>query len=454
MLSIKFIRENSDLVKKSLEKRKDDEKIKWVDDLLNVDEKWRSLKQEVDELRHKRNVVTEEIMKLKKENKDASEKIKEAKEIPEKIKQLEKELEKVEKKKIFFLMRIPNILHDSVPYGKDDSENVEIKKVGKVPKIKFDLKPHGELAEELGIVDFKRAAKIAGSGFNYLKGELALLDLALQRFAIDFLVKKGYKLVYPPFMMNRKAYEGVTDLADFENVMYKIEDEDLYMIATSEHPVGAMLMDEVISENKLPLKFCAISACFRKEIGSHGVDTRGLFRMHQFNKIEQFIFCKPEDSWKLHEELQKNSEEMFKQLGIPFRVVNICTGDIGIIAAKKYDIEAWFPRSKKYMEVTSCSNCTDYQANRLNIRYEVKTGERYHVHTLNNTGIATSRAMVAILENYQQKDGSIKIPKVLQKYMYGKKFIGKPEKTKKVSKKKKTPKKTKKRKTSKKRKKR
>ncbi len=427
MLSIKFIRENKNLVKKSLEKRRDKEKIKWVDELLDLDEKWRSTKQEVDDLRHKRNVITEEIMNLKKSGKDASQKIKDAKEIPERIKKSEEELEELKKKIDYYLMRIPNVLHESVPYGKDSSENVEIKKVGKVQKFNFELKPHGELVEDLNIADFSRAAKVSGTGFNYLEGDLALLDLALQRFAIDFLIKRGYILVLPPFMMNRKAYEGVTDLADFENVMYKIENEDMYMIATSEHPMAAMYMNEVLDEKCLPIKLCGLSSCFRKEIGSHGVDTRGLFRMHQFNKVEQFIFCNPEDSWKFHEELQKNSEEMLKQLGIPFRVVNICTGDIGIVAAKKYDLEAWFPRSKTYMEVGSNSNCTSYQAVRLKIRYQ-KGEEREYVHTLNNTGIATSRVMVAILENYQQKDGSIKIPKVLQKYMNGKKVIGKPEK--------------------------
>lgn len=426
MLSIKFIRENPEIVKKSLKKRKDNEKLGWIDEMLSLDEKWRSLKQEIDGLRHRRNVMTEEIMNLRKSGKDASQKIKEAKGLPEKIKKSEEELEELKKKIDFYLMRIPNVLHVSVPYGKDSSENVEIRKVGKSPKIKFELKPHGELVEHLGVADFSRAAKISGTGFNYLEGDLALLDLALQRFAIDFLIKKGYKLICPPFMMNKQAYEGVTDLADFKNVMYKIENEDLYMIATSEHPMAAMYMDEVFEEKSLPIKLCGLSACFRKEIGSHGVDTRGLFRMHQFNKVEQFIFCKPEDSWKFHEELQKNSEQMLKQIGIPFRVVSICTGDIGIVAAKKYDIEAWFPRSKAYMEVGSNSNCTAYQAARLNIRYQ-KGEEREYIHTLNNTGIATSRIMVAILENYQQKDGSVKIPKVLQKYMYGKKFIGKPE---------------------------
>ncbi|MBM3200086.1 serine--tRNA ligase [Candidatus Woesearchaeota archaeon] len=422
MLSIKFIRENTELVKKSLAKRKDDEKISWVDEVISIDGQWRVLKQEVDSLRHKRNVLTEEVTNLKKQGKDISQKVSEAKQIPEKIKNAEEKLERLKSKIDFKLMRIPNVLHESVPYGADHSGNVEIKKVGKVPKIKFELKPHGEIAEALHVADFTRAAKTAGAGFNYLKGDLALLDLSLQRFAIDFLIKKGYTLISPPFMMNKKAYEGVTDLADFENVMYKIDGEDLYMIATSEHPMVAMHMNEVLDEKDLPMKFCGVSSCFRREIGSRGVDTKGLFRMHQFNKVEQVILCKPEDSWKFHDELQKNSETMIKQLGLPFRVVNICTGDIGIVAAKKYDIEAWFPRTNNYLEVGSNSNCTSYQAVRLNIRYQ-KGEEREYVHTLNNTGIATSRIMVSILENYQQKDGSVKVPTALQKYMNGKKVI-------------------------------
>jgi seryl-tRNA synthetase len=238
------------------------------------------------------------------------------------------------------------------------------------------------------------------------------------QFAVDNLVKKGFKLFIPPLMLGRKAYEGVTDLADFENVMYKVEGEDLYLIATSEHPIAAYFMNEVIPEEELPIKIVGMSPCFRKEIGSHGVDTRGLFRVHQFWKVEQFILCKPEDSWKYHEELQKNSEELYTELGVPFRVVNICTGDLGVIAAKKYDTEAWFPRQKAYQEVGSNSNCTDYQARRLNIKFGKRgAGNLQLVHTLNNTAIATSRAMVAILENFQNKDGSVDIPKALWPYM-------------------------------------
>jgi seryl-tRNA synthetase len=323
-------------------------------------------------------------------------------------------------------MRLPNILHESVPVGKDSSENVEVKRWGKPKRFSFELRSHGELAEALKVADFKRAAKISGTGFVYVKGALAMLDLALQRFAVDFLTRKGYLLIEPPLMMSRQAYEGVTDLADFENVMYKIEGENNYLIATSEHPMGAMYMNEVIEEAELPIRLCGISSCFRKEIGSHGVDTRGFFRMHQFNKVEQFVFCLPRDSWKMHEELQKNSEELYKKLRIPFRVVNICTGDIGTVASKKYDIEAWFPRDSNYAEVGSNSNCLSYQAVRLNIRYKKKTGEgevKDYVHTLNNTAIATSRVMRAILENYQNKDGSVTVPEVLVKYMNGIKKI-------------------------------
>jgi len=277
--------------------------------------------------------------------------------------------------------------------------------------------------QELGLADFEKAAEVSGHGFYYLLGDIARLEMALVNFAVDSLTKKGYTLVEPPLMLRRKPYEGVTDLKDFETMMYKIDGEDLLLIATSEHPIAAMLMNETLDEKKLPIKFAGYSPCFRKELGSHSIDTKGLFRVHHFNKVEQFIFCKPEDSWKLHEELLNNGEELFQKLKIPYRVVNICTGDIGIVAAKKYDIEAWFPRENLYREVISCSNCTSYQATRLNIKYR-KGEEKEFVHTLNSTAIATGRAIRAIVENYQQKDGTIKVPQVLQKYM-GKKVIGK-----------------------------
>ncbi len=426
MLDIKFIRENSSIVKKDLEKRQEKEKIKWVDDLIKKDEEYRVLLQKNQELRHKRNLITEEINKLRKDGKDISGKVKEAKELPEKIKEIDDRIKELQGKILFYLMRLPNILEGSVPFGKDDTENKEVKKWGVKRKPDFELKAHGELIERLGLANFDDAAKVSGKGFYYLLGELALMDMALQRFAVDFLIKKGYKLVEPPFMLRRKPYEGVTDLADFETMMYKVEGEgeDLYLIATSEHPIGAMMMNKVLDEKELPLKFAGISSCFRKEIGSHGIDEKGLFRVHQFNKVEQFIFCKPEDSKKFHEELLENAEKIFQKLKIPYRVMNICTGDIGIVAAKKFDLEAWMPRENAYKEVVSCSNCTAYQSVRLNIKYS-KGGEKEYLHTLNSTAIATGRALRAIIENYQQKDGSIKVPAALVPYMNGIKVIGK-----------------------------
>ena len=424
MLDIRFIRENPDVIKDDLKKRQDKEKLKWVDDLLKKDKDYRDLLQKNQELRRKRNVITQEINELRKKGKDISAKVKEAKELPQKIKEADEKVRELQNKIYYYLMRLPNILHKSVPVGKDETQNKEIRKWGKKPKFSFDLKPHGELIESLGLADFEQAAKVAGRGFYYLIGELALMEHALQRFAIDTLVKKGYKLVEPPLMLRRKPYEGVTDLADFETMMYKVEgdNEDLFLIATSEHPIGALMMNKVLDE--LPIKYCGVSSCFRKEIGSHGIDEKGLFRVHQFNKIEQFIFCKPEDSWKLHEELIENAEKLFQKLKLPYRVTGICTGDIGIVAAKKYDLEVWMPREKAYKEAVSCSNCTSYQAVRLNIKYG-KGNEKEYVHTLNSTAIATGRALRAIIENYQQKDGTIKVPAVLVPYMNGVKVIGK-----------------------------
>ncbi len=424
MLDIRFIRENPDIVKKDLKKRGDEEKSSWIDDLLKKDKEYKNLLQINQELRHKRNTISQEINKLKKEGGDVSGKVKEAKEIPGKIKEVDDRIKELGEKIYYYLMRLPNILHKSVPVGKDESENKVVRIWGKKPKFSFELKPHGELIEKLGIGDFEQAAKVSGKGFYYLIGELALMEQALQRFAIDFLVKKGFTLVEPPLMLRRKPYEGVTDLADFETMMYKVEgeNEELFLIATSEHPIGAMMMNKVLDEKDIPLKYCGVSSCFRKEIGSHGIDEKGLFRVHQFNKVEQFVFCKPEDSWKFHEELIENAEKLFQKLKIPYRIVNICTGDIGIVAAKKYDLDAWMPRENEYKEVVSCSNCTSYQAVRLNVKYNGVKGKEY-VHTLNSTAIATGRALRAIIENYQQKDGSIKVPAVLQPYMNGIKVI-------------------------------
>jgi seryl-tRNA synthetase len=419
MLDIRFVRASPEIIKADLKKRNDPEKIAWVDDLLAKDARSRELKVDTDVLRQRRNTIARDINAAKKAGQDAAALMAEAAALPQKIKANDTEQEEIKEAVKSILMRLPNILHESVPVGKDDTENVLLKKVGTPRIFDFEVKNHGQLAAERGWADFERATKISGAGFYFLKGNLALLDMALQRYAIDLLVKKGYTPIIPPYMINRSSYEGVTDLGDFEKVMYKIDGDDAYLIATSEHPLGAMYRDEIFEEKDLPLKLAGISPCFRREIGAHGLDTKGLFRVHQFTKVEQFIYCMPEDSWKFHEELLANAEEIFQGLGIPYRVVNICTGDIGTVAAKKYDIEAWMPRENAYKEVVSCSNCTTYQAVRLNIKVRDKSDfeSKQHLHTLNSTAVATSRVIRAILENYQQPDGAVEIPKVLRPHM-------------------------------------
>lgn len=419
MLDIKLIRENPVLVKKNLAKRGNPENIELLDKLIDLDKKWRMDLTELNKLRHKRKLATNEIASIKKMKKNATTHIENARKIDTQITSIEKAVN-IEKEKITeYLLRIPNLLHESVPIGFDEEKNVQVKKWGNIPDFDYPIKNHIELGTKLNIIDIKRAGKVAGSRFFYLKGDGALLDLALINFALKEIIKREYVPIEPPFLMRREAYQGATALGDFEDVLYKIERENLYLIATSEHPLAAMFMKEVLKEDELPLKFAGISTCFRKEAGAHGKDTRGIFRTHQFNKIEQFIFCTPEESWQLHDELLGNSEEIMKRIGLPYRVVNVCTGDIGTVAAKKYDIEVWMPAQKAYREIVSCSNCTDYQSRRLDIRYREKEGAptKGFVHTLNSTAIATGRMIVAILENFQQDDGSIVVPEVLREYM-------------------------------------
>ena len=419
MLDIRLIREKPDYVRENLKRRNDPEKLEMLDQLIEYDKKWRQSLTRLNELRHQRRELTNEIAQLKKQGKEIAQKIQEARKIDAEIESLEKQVEELSQKVKYYLMRLPNLLHDSVPYGVDENDNVTVKTWGEIPKFDFKVKDHIDLGLSLGILDLERAAKVSGARFYYLKGLGVLLDMALMNFALNELVKKGYEPIEPPYMMRRKAYEGATALADFEEMLYKIEDEDLYLIATSEHPIAAMFMNEVLNAEDLPLKFAGVSACFRREAGAHGKDTRGIFRTHQFNKVEQFIFCLPEHSWEMHEELLRNAEELVQKLGLPYRVVNVCTGDIGSFAAKKYDIEVWMPAQNRYREIISCSNCTDYQARRLNIRYREKEGAppKGVVHTLNSTALATGRTVVAILENYQQEDGSVVIPEVLRPYI-------------------------------------
>jgi len=432
MLDLRFVRENADVVRESLHKRQDKPLLSKFEKLLAEDKEHRVLNVEVESLRAERNKISREINELVKQKKDADALLKRAKEIPRRIKTAEEKAEKLHGEIDFILMRLPNVLHESVPFGKGEEDNTEVKKWGMPKKFAFALKTHGELAEELGGADFKRAAKVSGAGFVFVKGALALLDLALQRFAIDFMLKRGFTLVQPPLLMERKPYEGVTDLKDFENVMYKIDGEEKYLIATSEHPLVAQFQDEVLEENDLPIKLVGVSPNFRREVGAHGVDNKGFFRMHQFNKVEQVVVCKPEESWEWFGEINANTEAIFQELELPYRIVSVCTGDIGIVAAKKHDLELWMPRERAYKEAASLSNCTAFQAARLGIKYRIgKQGSaeeaKEFVHTLNATALATSRVLRAILENFQNVDGTVDIPKALWPYMNGLKKISTPD---------------------------
>ena len=420
LIDPRVIRENPALVRANLSKRKNPAVLSLLDEWIVLDKEWRTLKQELDDFRAKRNVITDEIKIAKLKNQDVGELLEKAKMLPAEIKSRESKLVALEEKAKSILMRIPNMLFEDVPFGKDGAENVVVRSWGEVGGKGFEVKHHGELAKALGVVEFERAVKISGEGFYALKGDLALLSLAILNYSVDLLVRKGFALVLPPEMMKRKAYEGVTDLCDFESMMFKIDGSDHYLIATAEHPLIAMHMDEIFEENELPLFYAGYSVNFRKEIGVHGIDERGLFRLHQFDKVEQVVLCKPEESNKWHEELVKNAEELVRAFEIPYRVVNICTGDIGTVAAKKYDIECWSPREGKYFETHSISNCATYQATRLNIKFRRKASQKEFIHTLNATEVAIPRMLRAIIENHQTKDGSVLIPKALYEYMGGK----------------------------------
>lgn len=419
MIDIKLIREKPEYVKANLARRGRPENIGFLNELITLDERWRRKLTRLNDLRHIKKNNTVEIAEMKKAGKSTNEKVRKAKKLDERITEIQKVVARTEQRSQALLMQIPNLLDDSVPVGKDENDNVEIRKWGQTPNFSFQIKNHIDLGLNLNILDIERAGKVAGSRFFFLKGIGALLDMALMSYAMEEITRKGYLPISPPFLMRRESYEGVTSLADFEDVLYKIENEDLYLIATSEHPMAAMYMNEVITSNKLPIRLVGASVCFRKEAGAHGKDTRGIFRTHQFNKIEQFIFCKPEASSKMHEELICNAEELVQNLNLSYRIVNVCTGDIGTVASKKYDIEVWMPAQNAYREIVSCSNCTDYQARRLRIKYREKEGSppKGFVHTLNSTAIATGRMIVALLENFQEEDGSIIIPKVLRKYI-------------------------------------
>ncbi len=425
MIDIKLLRENPGLVKENMKKKFQNDKLKLVDEVLALDDKWRKLKYDEDVLRSERNKVSEEInqAKKKKDEKKASQLLKRAKEIPNKIAEIEEKRKKFEEDIKQIMYKIPNIIHESVPLGKDSEENVELKKVGKPEVPNYEIFHHAELAEKMGNVDFDSARETSGNGFYFLTGDLAVLHSAMLAYSRDYMIKQGFSYVIPPFIIRKKVVEGVMSFTEMENMMYKVEGEDLYLIGTSEHSMIGRFIGNTINSSNIPITLTSYSPCFRKEIGSHGIEEKGFYRLHQFEKQEMIVICEPEDSYKWYEKMKDFTVEVFKNLDIPVRVLECCSGDLADLKAKSCDVEAWSPRQKKYFEVGSCSNLTDAQARRLDIKIENK-GKRYFAHTLNNTVLASPRALIALMENNQQKDGSIKIPKVLQPYLGGKKVIG------------------------------
>ena len=415
MLDPKLIKENPQIIRQMLKSRDVEFDL---DGLIDADRLRREFILKTDELRKKKNQYSLEISQKKKAGEDATKILDEMKRVSEELSGLESSQAEIEKKYMQLALTIPNLVHQSVPIGKDDSANKEIKKWGKIPEFDFKINDHIDISEKLDLVDLERAAKVAGARFYFLKNDLVRLNLALIHYALEFLSEKNYSLVQPPYMINHQSMEGAIIADDFKEVIYKIENEDLYMIGTSEHAMVAMHSGEIIEGKNLPLRYAGISPCFRKEAGAHGRDQKGIFRVHQFEKIEQFVFTRPEDSWKEHERMIAIAEEFYQKLEIPHRVMLLSSAEMGKISAKTYDLEAWMAGQNAYREIVSCSNCLDFQARRLKIRYREKTNEETkYLHTLNSTLIATTRVLVSIMENFQNKDGHITIPKVLQKYM-------------------------------------
>lgn len=434
MLDMRLFRENPDVIRDSENKRFKDPKL--VDKVVELDNKWRDVLKDVENLKHRRNVVSRQIAQLKKSKKPTKKKIQEMRKINKDIENNDKKADEYLSRRDLYRYKIGNILHKDVNKGNTEVENKFIRAWGKpqvllkdmeafkrdtrgtldFKNLNFKPKSHVDILEKLDLADIGRAAKLSGARFFYLKNELVTLNLALINFSMDFLAKQGFVPMWTPFMLQKPAMAGAAELADFESQLYKIDKEDLFLIATAEQTLAAYHMGETFKESDLPRKYAGFSTNFRREAGSHGKDTKGIFRVHQFDKVEQFVLSKPEDSEQWFHKLIKNAETLYQKLEIPYRVMSICSGEMNDNASLKYDIELWMPSQGKFREVVSCSNCTDYQPRKLGIKLERKDGKREMLHTLNSTAIATQRTLVAILENYQQKDGSIKIPKVLSKY--------------------------------------
>ena len=415
MIDSKLLKQNPEIITDTLNKRKVEFPI---NDLISLDGRRRQLIAEIQHIKHEKNTLSYSIASKKKENANTSQEISKMKDIDNRILSLEDEKMSVESRFNLLMRNLPNIIHQSVPIGNNENDNVVIKHCGIIKNFEFSPRDHIEIATSLDLVDIERAAKISGARFYFLKKELVRMNYALIHFAIDFLSDKGYVLAQPPYMIRRNAMEGAVILEDFEGVIYKINGEDLYMIGTSEHALASMHMDEILNGKLLPIKYAGISTCFRKEAGAHGKDMKGIFRVHQFEKVEQFVYSRPDDSWEEHDKMLSITEEFYEKIGIPYRTVLLCSADLGKISAKTYDIEAWMPGQRAYREIVSCSNCTDYQARRLRIRFKDKTNEETRlVHTLNSTLVATERTMVSIMENYQTLNGDIEVPDILRKYM-------------------------------------
>jgi seryl-tRNA synthetase len=418
MLDPRILKENPDAVREMLKKRNMTDFP--LDELIMLHKLRGDLIIKTQQLRRQKNLLSETIASKKKSKQDASFELGEMKQVSALLDQTESEAIQIEGKFNQLMMTLPNLLNEMVPVGKDEHDNMIVSQNGSITRPNFGPKDHIDIATTLDLVDLDRAAKVSGARFYFLKNELVKLNQALVNFALDFLSEHNYALIQPPYMIRKEPMVGSIILNDFEDVIYKIEEEDLYMIGTSEHAIASMHMDEILEGMKLPIKYAGFSSCFRKEAGAHGRDMKGIFRVHQFEKVEQFIYCRPDESWREHERMLALSEEFFKQLGIPYRVMLLCSGDTGKISAKTYDIEGWMAGQNAYREIVSCSNCLDYQARRLGIRFRDKTNEETRlVHTLNSTLVATERTMVAILETFQTSKGTVEIPKVLQKYMGG-----------------------------------
>ena len=421
MLDPKLIKEKPQIIRDMLKARSVDFDL---DALIEFDQKRREFIIKTDELRKKKNQVSVEISQKKKAGEDTSSILDDMKNVSVELSKLESEQETIESKYSRLALTIPNLVHESVPVGVDESANKEIRKWGNIPNFNFKINDHIDISENLDLVDLERAAKVAGARFYYLKNDLVRLNQSLIHYALDFLAKKEYSLIQPPYMINRESMEGAIIADDFEDVIYKVEEEDLYMIGTSEHAMAAMHSKEIIEGKDLPIRYAGVSPCFRKEAGAHGRDQKGIFRVHQFDKVEQFVFSRPEDSWDEHEKMLAVTEEFYQKLEIPHKVMLLSTGDMGKVSAKTYDIEAWMAGQNAYREIVSCSNCLDYQARRLKIRFRDKTNEdTQYLHTLNSTLVATTRVLVTIMENFQTKDGHIRIPQILQSYMGNQKEI-------------------------------